>query len=344
MHMKIKEVEKLLQINSQTIRYYEKLDFLKPKRDENGYRNYTQEDVQILRKIHFLRDLDIPLEMIQTILLNPDQFQNILNKHLKFLQAKIENLEEVQQKCFHLNQKNIPLLDAIIDGEFQNQPAHSHDEIKSIIHKASEFIKPYPVVTLGRKTTPFQFLKEIIFIFISTTLITMSFLLYFINTHTMTHIHWGLYLLSVILLTIIFIFILFHEKYYEFGIIDFYIFDSYKMKAKSIKAVLENTTHEIARHYLYKDICDVKIHVEKKIGGIGFGPVTYYNIIYQFHMRDGNHFQINSSLYQETSQDRKSVYEILDYHHVKIIDEQNLKQFFLQKNLSIYEYLEKRCT
>ena len=139
MHMKIKEVEKLLQINSQTIRYYEKLGFLKPKRDENGYRNYTQEDVQILRKIHFLRDLDIPLEMIQTILLNPDQFQNILNKHLKFLQAKIENLEEVQQKCFHLNQKNIPLLDAIIDGEFQNQPAHSHDEIKSIIHKASEF-------------------------------------------------------------------------------------------------------------------------------------------------------------------------------------------------------------
>ena len=58
--MKIKEVEKLLQINSQTIRYYEKLGFLKPKRDENGYRNYTQEDVQILRKIHFLRDLDIP--------------------------------------------------------------------------------------------------------------------------------------------------------------------------------------------------------------------------------------------------------------------------------------------
>ena len=54
-----------------------------------------------------------------------------------------------RQKCFHLNQKNIPLLDAIIDGEFQNQPAHSHDEIKSIIHKASEFIKPYPVVTLG---------------------------------------------------------------------------------------------------------------------------------------------------------------------------------------------------
>lgn len=29
--MKIKEVEKLLQINSQTIRYYEKLGFLKPK-------------------------------------------------------------------------------------------------------------------------------------------------------------------------------------------------------------------------------------------------------------------------------------------------------------------------
>ncbi len=76
--MKIKEVEKMLQMNSQTIRYYDKLGFLNPKRDENGYRNYTMDDIKTLKKIRFLRELDIPLEMIERILLNQDEFQNIL--------------------------------------------------------------------------------------------------------------------------------------------------------------------------------------------------------------------------------------------------------------------------
>ena len=53
--MKIKEVEKMLQMNSQTIRYYDKLGFLNPKRDENGYRNYTMDDIKTLKKIRFLR-------------------------------------------------------------------------------------------------------------------------------------------------------------------------------------------------------------------------------------------------------------------------------------------------
>ena len=62
--MKIKEVEKLVSMNSQTIRYYDKLGFLHPQRDENGYRNYSMEDVKILKRIRFLRELDISLELI----------------------------------------------------------------------------------------------------------------------------------------------------------------------------------------------------------------------------------------------------------------------------------------
>ena len=81
------------------------------------------------------------------------------------------------------------------------------------------------------------------------------------------------------------------EKYFEIGSyhfymvhqlgkkqdVDFYIFDSHKMKLKSIKAILKQTTHQLAKHYFYKDIDNVKIIIEKKVGGIGFGPMNYYN-------------------------------------------------------------------
>lgn len=83
--MKIKEVENMLQMNSQTIRYYDKLGFLNPQWDENGYRNYTVEDLKVLKKIRFLRELDISLEMIERILQNQNEFQKVLNQHIKTL-------------------------------------------------------------------------------------------------------------------------------------------------------------------------------------------------------------------------------------------------------------------
>lgn len=339
--MKIKEVEKMLQMNSQTIRYYEKLGFLKPHRDANGYRKYTCEDIKTLKKIRFLRELDIPLEMIERILLNQDEFQNVLDTHLKTLQLKIENLEEIQKICYNLNQKNIPLLDAVIDGDLQDLPNDSHNQITSIIQKAAKFIKPYPTITIGRKTTPYQLLKESFFYLVLVALVLATFIIYLKNEQFIHNINGSLWIISLFVLTILIVLILFQEKYYEFQDTGFYIFDSHHMKIKSIIAVLNNSTHKLARYYLYKDIDYVYVKVEKKVGGIGFGPVTYYNIIYQFHMLDGHSFEINSSLYNEHTQDRKSVYEILDFYKVNIIDERGLKNAFLQNELSIYEYLEK---
>lgn len=339
--MKIKEVEKLLQMNSQTIRYYDKLGFLNPKRDDNGYRNYTQEDIRILKKIRFLRELDISLDMIKTILNNQDEFQNILEQHIQSLQMQVENLEDIQRKCLHLSQKNVPLLDAVVDGEFQDRFSHENHQIKTLLQKATDFLQPYIVITIGRKTTPYQLLKEICLCFMAVSFVYLSFLTYLKTKNFLNFITWKISLINIIVLTIMIFCLIFKEKYYEFRNVDFYIFDSHKIKFKSLIAVFHNSTHRLARHYLYKDIDYVDISVKKRTGGIGFGPVTYYQMIYHFYMLDHNDFEINSSLYYKNDQDRKSVYEILEYHHVKIIDEKNIKAFLAQDSLSIYEYLEK---
>lgn len=338
--MKIKEVEKKLQMNSQTIRYYDKLGFPNPKRDENGYRNYTMDDIKTLKKIRFLRELDIPLEMIERILLNQDEFQNILEQHLQTLQLQVENLAEIQQKCLKLTQKNIPLLDAVVDGEFYAYNDYDKD-IKTLFQKITEFMQPYSVITIGRKTTPYQLVKEMFGYFIIVGFIFLA-MLSVLGRHLFTNgIGWIIWLTGTFIFWILFMLINFHEKYYEFQDADFYIFDSHKMKLKSIMAILKQTTHQLAKHYFYKDIDNVKIIIEKKVGGIGFGPMNYYNVIYQFNMLDGQHFTVNSSLYEKDDQDRKSVYEILEYHHVHIIDDRNFKAALMQNKLSLYEYLEK---
>lgn len=338
--MKIKEVEKILQMNSQTIRYYDKLGFLNPKRDANGYRNYTSEDIQILKKIRFLRELDIPLEMIKRILSHQDEFQSILESHINNLQVQVENLKDIQTKCINLNQKNVPLLDAVVNGEFENISSDSNKQIKYVFQKAVEFMKPYPGITIGKKITPYQFFKSVFYTFILVTFIDTVFLV-FLKTNSFIHnIPWILWIVIHFILTIICVLLLFKEKYYEFKDTHFYIFDSYKIKLKSIFAIFNNSSNNLARCYQYKDIDYVEISLEKKIGGIGFGPVTYYNILYYFHMLDGNHFEINSSLYNKKEQDRKSVYDILEYHKIKIIDKSQIKEALTQKEQSIYEYIE----
>ena len=49
--MTTKKVEELLGLTKQTLIYYEKEGFIKSSRDMNNYRNYSQEDVDLLRYI-----------------------------------------------------------------------------------------------------------------------------------------------------------------------------------------------------------------------------------------------------------------------------------------------------
>ena len=63
--MKINDVEKQLNIPKATIRFYEKEGFIKPQRKENGYREYSPDDLDHLMKIKLMRQLGISLDTIK---------------------------------------------------------------------------------------------------------------------------------------------------------------------------------------------------------------------------------------------------------------------------------------
>ena len=54
--MTIKEVEELSNMTRANIRFYEKEGLITPQRDSNGYRNYTEQDVDILKRIRLTSD------------------------------------------------------------------------------------------------------------------------------------------------------------------------------------------------------------------------------------------------------------------------------------------------
>ena len=56
--MQIKEVQEKLKISSYTLRYYEKMGLIQPYRDENGYRNYSEEDIHKIERIMFISIAD----------------------------------------------------------------------------------------------------------------------------------------------------------------------------------------------------------------------------------------------------------------------------------------------
>lgn len=49
--MKINEIIKEVDLSKRAIKFYEAKGLLKIKRDDNGYRNYTKEDVLLLKKL-----------------------------------------------------------------------------------------------------------------------------------------------------------------------------------------------------------------------------------------------------------------------------------------------------
>ena len=95
MEYSISKLAKLAGVSTRTLRYYDEIKLLPPKRiKSNGYRVYGQKEVNLLQQILFYRELDVPLDEIKNILLSED-YDGIqaLQGHLTDLKAKKERLD-----------------------------------------------------------------------------------------------------------------------------------------------------------------------------------------------------------------------------------------------------------
>ena len=98
--MKINEVEQQVGVSKKNIRFYEQQGLLHPKRNtENGYREYDEADVLLLKKIKLLRKLSLPIEEIREIQRGDLLLTDALQRQLIVLEREQTNLAETAGLC-----------------------------------------------------------------------------------------------------------------------------------------------------------------------------------------------------------------------------------------------------
>lgn len=108
--VKINEVESLAGITKKNIRFYEEQGLLSPRRNpENGYRDYGDEEVRVLRRIKLLRKLDVPIDEIRLMLQSTHTVGDGMRRHLITLERAQRNLHQAMALCQELTSQDIPI-------------------------------------------------------------------------------------------------------------------------------------------------------------------------------------------------------------------------------------------
>lgn len=95
--MRLNEVIKQVDLSKRAIKFYEEKGLLKTKRDSNGYRNYTDKDISLLKEISSYRKMGIGLSNIKEILNDKSVLKQILiekKKEITISQNELEALEK----------------------------------------------------------------------------------------------------------------------------------------------------------------------------------------------------------------------------------------------------------
>ncbi|WP_036729949.1 MerR family transcriptional regulator [Peptoniphilus mikwangii] len=91
--MKIQEVKNMTGLTRKAIEYYIEKNLLEVKLDENGYRNYSYENIKLLNKIKILRKFNLSISQIKEVLENPKKFEMISNNHLRNMERNQRRME-----------------------------------------------------------------------------------------------------------------------------------------------------------------------------------------------------------------------------------------------------------
>lgn len=102
--MKINEVTRETGLSRRAVKYYEEEGLLSVKKDQNGYRNYSSENLKTLREISAYRKLGIGIKEIKRLLQRGDR-------------EILRQIYEEKRKQLGENQRELEALAAYIENE-----------------------------------------------------------------------------------------------------------------------------------------------------------------------------------------------------------------------------------
>jgi len=138
--MTIKEIESLSGMTRANVRFYEAEGLLSPARRANGYRDYSDKDLEILKRIKLLRLLHMPLEEIKALNDGSEKLVDALDTRLAQLRMDAADLEQSQEVCRIMRENGVryesfdpqPYLDSFDQLPERPVPALAADTIPKV--------------------------------------------------------------------------------------------------------------------------------------------------------------------------------------------------------------------
>lgn len=119
MHMLINEAAKKCNITKKAIQYYVEQGLIVPAILENGYKDFSEADVKLLKQIVLYRRLGLSISEIKKVLANPNEIKSILYQRTLELEREKakqellkrlhsgEDIESLEQEINNINSKSI---------------------------------------------------------------------------------------------------------------------------------------------------------------------------------------------------------------------------------------------
>ncbi len=99
LNMQIQTLELRTGLERPTIRFYEREGLISPQRRNNGYREYSEEDVEQLLKIKLLRQLGMSLEQVRCLQQGSEDFSLALAQQVEVLSRQIQENKRAKTVC-----------------------------------------------------------------------------------------------------------------------------------------------------------------------------------------------------------------------------------------------------
>lgn len=97
-YYKIGEISRLYGIGTDSLRYYEEIGLLKPRRDDNGYRMYSISDIRTLNILRELRSIGFSMQEIKSHLqdFDVDKTLALFRREISAIEEKISQLDQLK--------------------------------------------------------------------------------------------------------------------------------------------------------------------------------------------------------------------------------------------------------
>lgn len=106
--MRVNELAKLLDVTSDTVRFYTRISVLKPKkRKDNGYREYSEKDISRLRFVLSARQLGFTVGDIQEILAQADKKKSPCPTVKRLIEQRLHETEQLFLSTVKLRERMV---------------------------------------------------------------------------------------------------------------------------------------------------------------------------------------------------------------------------------------------